>query len=619
MEKAENDPLLPKHKDDTQNDSAVSRTSRRSSSVSLDIHTSGFYTEVSYTSNDTEEADQSFAYQSPKKHNDAEAKQSFAHQTPNKHGRDSLRDQFLSPQKLHEITIIHVADEYGHVAHYPHEDIDQHHRDEVLHQADRNIAPLTVLTSLVDSIKCLVSLAFLLACMWVCTASIATRQTVGTEEFSTTDLVFYIAIFWVLILWLAEMEGSQSCLVGLQPIPKALFRHSHPHAYKSTLLAHRGDNMERFIVGRQFLIVFVVYVTNAMAAPKPIVSIWGLDDRISHFLLHSGIAVTANAVMLGQVAQINAANCMLDFVNTYFGLFTTYGSLFLDATGFLHSVYLVQIVFANLTGKAIESNEPARNLWQNFTFWARIFYSCVLLGYFCAMTLVALYHGQTTMWPGFPDSVSVILAVLLLIFVGILEGMQIALFAVVNLPPDETEKHKWAAKSCELTFSGSNLQSFLIGRQVLVTLFMFILARIMTCDVHMKGPLEEPNIFGISDGLQRFFNTGMPGAVITSLIGSLSWRIIASSFPVAFLNLRLNYWIIYLCLAVEASGISKSTWLLALVQKKIMGYQLDEVYIGTLGDREAAKKASDLSLTSSADSEDTTGLTTCESNLSDGQ
>ena len=82
------------------------------------------------------------------------------------------------------------------------------------------------------------------------------------------------------------------------------------------------------------------------------------------------------------------------------------------------------------------------------------------------MSLVALYYGQTTMWPGVPETASVMITCLLMIFVGLLEGMQIALFAVVNLPSDETDKHKWAAKSCELTFSGSNLEAFLIGRQV---------------------------------------------------------------------------------------------------------------------------------------------------------
>ena len=277
----------------------------------------------------------------------------------------------------------------------------------------------------------------------------------------------------------------------------------------------------------------------------------------------------------------------LDFVNTYFGLFTTYVSLIFDATGLLHMVYLVQIVFAKMTGKPIESSEPPRNWVQSFFFWARVTFSCVTLGYFCALSLSALYHGETTMWPGVPDSVSVIALIVLLIFVGLLEGMQIALFAVVNLPADEMQKHPAAAKSCELTFKGNNLQAFLVGRQMCVTLCMFVVARITTCDVHVHAD----NIFGVSDRVESFFNTGLPGAVITTLIGSLAWRIIASSFPVAFLEFPLVYAIIQLCLIVEASGVCSVTWLLAIVHKRIMGYQLDEVHIGTLEEQHAAAAA----------------------------
>jgi len=276
----------------------------------------------------------------------------------------------------------------------------------------------------------------------------------------------------------------------------------------------------------------------------------------------------------------------LDFINTYFGLFTTYVSLFFDATGLLHSVYLVQILFAKITGTPIESSESPRTFVQSIFFWARVAFSCTTLGYFCALTLSALYHGETTMWPGVPDSVSVIALIVLLIFVGLLEGMQIALFAVVNLPADEMKKHPKAAESCDLTFSGNNLQAFLVGRQMCVTLGMFVVARITSCDVHAG----EENIFGVSDRVESFFNTGLPGAVITTLVGSLAWRIIASSFPVAFLEFPAIYAIIRLCLVVEASGVCSAAWFLALVHKRMMGYQLDEVYIGNLEERSAASK-----------------------------
>ena len=63
------------------------------------------------------------------------------------------------------------------------------------------------------------------------------------------------------------MEGGQGALVGLQPIDKSLYSESHPRALKCTTVTHKGDNMERFIIGRQFLVVAIVFVTNIMASP----------------------------------------------------------------------------------------------------------------------------------------------------------------------------------------------------------------------------------------------------------------------------------------------------------------------------------------------------------------
>ena len=165
---------------------------------------------------------------------------------------------------------------------------------------------------------------------------------------------------------------------------------------------------------------------------------------MNEIFLASGIAVILMTIMLGQLtAQVNAANCMLDFINNYFMLFTTYVSLAIEVSGLLHSVYLVQIFFSKITGKPIESKEPPRTAVQNLFFWARVLMSLAILGFAFAVTLSALFQGKTTMWDGVPEAVSVIVFFILMCFVGMMEGMQIALFAVVNLarggapePPD---------------------------------------------------------------------------------------------------------------------------------------------------------------------------------------
>jgi hypothetical protein len=70
-------------------------------------------------------------------------------------------------------------------------------------------------------------------------------------------------------------------------------------------------------------------------------------------------------------------------------------------------------------------------------------------------------------------------------------------------------------------------------------------AKITTLDIEVG---VDDNIFGVSDGLQSFFNTGLLGALVMTIVASLAWRIIASSFPVAFLLNPLIYLTLRVCL-----------------------------------------------------------------------
>ena len=240
------------------------------------------------------------------------------------------------------------------------------------------------------------------------------------------------------------MEGGQGALVGLQPIDKTLYAESHPQALRCTKLAHTGNNMERFIVGRQFLVVLVLFITNMMASAVNDASVLGLPTALNEVFLSSGLGLIFITIMIGQLtAQVNAANCMLDFINNYFMLFTIYVSLFIESSGLLHSVYLVQIFFAYVTKTPIESDEPPRSTWQKAFFWLRVFMSVVILGFCFAVTLAALFQEKTLMWNTVPAAASVVIFFLLMAFVGMMEGMQIALFAVVNLSKKNSRNMPW--------------------------------------------------------------------------------------------------------------------------------------------------------------------------------
>jgi len=485
-------------------------------------------------------------------------------------------------EDLRESAVISDAEEgRGNQEHYPKRERSQQFVLDALPTAaeeNKDAVPHSVIGTCIERLKYVYSMGLLIFSITIVMAAIFTEQTVATDEYNMHPALAFF-VFWFLIVWLAMMEGGQGALVGLQPVNKALYVDTHPVTLKNTALAHKGDNMERFIMGRQLLVVLVVFVTNMVATAVKGASVLGLPTILNQIFLATGVAVILVTIILGQLtAQVNAATCMLDFLNNYFMLFTIYVSLALEMSGLLHSVYLVQIFFAKISSTTIETSLSPRSRIQNIFFWGRVLMSLAILGFSFAVTLSALFQGKTAMWGGVPEAVSVALLFILMAFVGMMDGMQIALFAVVNLPEEELAQHTIAHSNCQLAFSGQNLQAFLIGRQIWVTICMFVVARITSIDVDVSMQDSE-NIFGVPDGLQVFFNTGLLGAIITTIVGSLIWRIIASSFPVAFLSNPIIYLIIRMCLILEKTGVCSASWVLARLQKPIFNFQPDRVYL----------------------------------------
>jgi hypothetical protein len=69
------------------------------------------------------------------------------------------------------------------------------------------------------------------------------------------------------MLWLSMIEGGQGSLVGLAPVNPELYKESHPTTYKNTAFAHKGDNLDRYLMGRQFMVVLTVFTINLSGGP----------------------------------------------------------------------------------------------------------------------------------------------------------------------------------------------------------------------------------------------------------------------------------------------------------------------------------------------------------------
>jgi silicon transporter len=394
------------------------------------------------------------------------------------------------------------------------------------------------------------------------------------------------------VTWLTMIEGGQASLVGLSVVDTELFKDSHPTTYKICKMCHTGDNLDRYLLGRQFMVVLVVFIINMSSAPIKGAELWGFPNVVTNAFLVSGLAMILFTCMLGQLhPQVNASHCMLDYINNYFMLGTFYVAMTIEFTGLLHASYLVEM-FVNLCAgkKAIpETTEPPRDFVQNVFFWGRCLMSLGILAFSMAVTLKALFDGKTTMWEGVPPAAAVVIFFALMSLVGMLEGMQIAFFGVAKLTAEERGSSVFAKKTCELLYKGDghNLPGFMIGRQLMVVSCMFFIARVTSVEIN-DG---ESNIFGLGQAAQKIFTTGLCGSLVLTIIGSIAWQLVAATFPIAFLSNPLTYVLLRLALAIESTGLCNGAWVIAGVHAKIAGFQRDEVYIGTAEERAARKHA----------------------------
>jgi hypothetical protein len=397
------------------------------------------------------------------------------------------------------------------------------------------------------------------------------------------------------VCWLSVVEGGQASLVGLAPVHRDLYKETHPTAYKCTAMAHTGDNLDRYLLGRQFIVVLIVFTINQSGYPIAGSTLWGLPPVVLGIFLRSELSMILMTTMAGQLnSQVNASSCMLDYLNTKANYVTIFIARMVEASGLVHAAYLIKIVVAGMAHERLESREAPRTELQNIFFYGRCFMSLGIVIFSLILTLTALFNGNTNMWDGVPNGIAVLVFFLLIAVVGMLEGMQIAFFAVSRIPEDERGDCYFAKKTCQILFldQGRNLAGFLIGRQLCVVSCMFFIARVTSLDI---DPQSDETIFGVSPGTQAFFNLGFLGAVMTTIFASIAWQLFASAFPIAFLNNPLTLMLLRWCLFLESTGICNGAYVIAWIHKKIAGFQPDEVYIGTAEERRANDMGDDTS------------------------
>ena len=219
----------------------------------------------------------------------------------------------------------------------------------------------------VELIKNAISFCLLILSIVIINGLIFNRQT-GLSEDSHPAAAF--VLLWFAVLWLSVVEGGQASLVGLAPVNRELYRDTHPLAYKCCKLAHEGDSLDRYLLGRQFMVVFIVFSINISGGPIEDAELWGLPDTFLSIFLGSGLVMILFTTMVGQLnSQVNASHCMLDYLNNWVNYTTLVVAMVIEFSGLVHAAYVIQMFVAAAAGQEIQSKEAPRSPLQNLFFF----------------------------------------------------------------------------------------------------------------------------------------------------------------------------------------------------------------------------------------------------------
>jgi len=197
----------------------------------------------------------------------------------------------------------------------------------------------------------------------------------------------------------------------------------------------------------------------------------------------------------------------------------------------------------------------------------RFIFSLGLLLFSAVVTCYSILEQKTSMWKEVPGWASLLIFIFVLWCLGVMEGLQIALVELKRLDPDfYKDTHPTAYKLGQIACRGDNIEKFLMGRQVFVVCSVFFAAKLTT----IHGRDEEGFLFYVPQWVQAvFLETGLLACVVVVIVAQLMPQIVASIYPVQFLELLVMRPAYYACIALETTGLTHFCWILAFLFSRV--------------------------------------------------
>jgi len=153
---------------------------------------------------------------------------------------------------------------------------------------------------------------------------------------------FAILIFCVVLL--AYLEGLQVAILALETVDPEVFEETHPRACALHKMVNEGKNVQCFLVGRQFFVIFVVYLT-AQVTTYPSFPDLGMPEALFIVLIETGLPGALTVLAFGQLfTQLIAATHPVQMMNVIGAYQVTQLALGLQYIGITHFSWMITAI-----------------------------------------------------------------------------------------------------------------------------------------------------------------------------------------------------------------------------------------------------------------------------------
>jgi len=200
----------------------------------------------------------------------------------------------------------------------------------------------------IDKIQRFFSTCLTLACLGLIVYAIS-------QSYAALDghpIIMYCIFFFCTTL-LAYLEGLQICILALERVNRETFRHMK-RAYHNHKLAtaRHGLNVQRFLVGRQFFVVFVVFLNAQVTTyTKMKHELADVPEFLFIFIIETGMPGVLVVLAFGQLMpQLIASTHPITFMNLPGANFVINLCLCFEAVGVTHFSWVLTFVTKYIFG-----------------------------------------------------------------------------------------------------------------------------------------------------------------------------------------------------------------------------------------------------------------------------